>query len=92
VKAVKHDQNVSMHEFLEGNARRYEEIEHLRDRVTYDGSSYARSSYRVRLDDETRLLTDHDLVVLCDQGNACFGGAVESSRFGDDVRVDVYTD
>jgi hypothetical protein len=91
MKAVKRDQSVSMHDFLEGNARRYEEIKHLRDRVTFVGSSYARASYTVRLDDETRPLTDNDLVVLCDRGNGCFGGAVES-RFGDDVRVDVYTD
>ena len=76
---------------LKANADRFEEIKHLGDRVERTGSHYARTSYRVKLDDETRKLSDHDLVVLCDDGNACFGGHV-GSRFGDAVAVDVYTD
>jgi len=76
---------------LQANADRYEEIKHLRDRVEIAGSSYARASYRVRLDDVTRELSDQDLIVLCDRGNACFGGHV-GFRSHDSVAVDVYTD
>ncbi|MFG3639099.1 hypothetical protein ACGF3C_02345 [Micromonospora sp. NPDC047762] len=76
---------------LKANAERYEEIKHLRDRVETAGSSYARASYRVHLDEATRDLSDQDLIVLCDRGNACFGGHV-GFRSRDSVAVDVYTD
>lgn len=76
---------------LRRNAERYAEIEHLRDRITDRKSGYAHCDYTVRLDDETRRLTNDDLVLLCDQGNACFGGHV-NHRFGDFASVTVYTD
>jgi hypothetical protein len=71
-------------------AERYSEIKHLADRVKRTATSYARNTYRVRLDDETRALTNDDLLLLCDGGNACFGGNVR--RLGDSASVDIYTD
>lgn len=76
--------------FLRANADRYRQIEHLRERVEPAGSSYGRTSYRVVLDSASHGLSDNDLIVLCDQGNACFGGRVE--RGATHAIVDVFTD
>ncbi|MFG2165536.1 hypothetical protein [Micromonospora chersina] len=76
---------------LRRNAERYEEIKHLGDRACHSTSRYAETVYEVVMDDETRKLSDHDLIVLCDRGNACFGGAIRSPR-GRTVTVAVYTD
>jgi hypothetical protein len=88
---VRRDSSLSMHDYLEANAKRYQEIKHLADRVKFVSSGYAHKMLTVRLDDETKVLSDLDLVVLCDGGNACFGGAV-GARFGESVSVEVYTD
>ncbi|MEU4779247.1 hypothetical protein [Micromonospora sp. NPDC023633] len=77
--------------FLRRNTERYEEIKHLSNRVSRTATRYAEAIYEVVMDDETRALSDHDLVVLCDDGNACFGGAVRSPR-DRTVTVAVYTD
>jgi hypothetical protein len=78
-------------EQLRRNAERFEEIKHLMDRVTWIGASYARQRYTVKLDEATSKLSDHDLIVLCDDGNACFGGEV-GTRSGGSAPVAVYTD
>jgi predicted GTPase len=73
------------------HAARYREIEHLRDRVELVSPGYAHTKYKVVLDGETRKLTDMDLIILADRGNACFGGQV-SSRHAEVVYLSVYTD
>lgn len=76
---------------LRRNAERFEEIKHLVNRVTRISNGYARTTYNVVLDEETSKLSDHDLIVLCDDGNACFGGNV-GIRSGGSAPVAVYTD
>jgi len=81
-----------MQSFLEGNFARYQEIKHLREgRVRRTSTGYAHVVYAVVVDDETRQLSNKDLVILCDEGNACFGGKVRS-RSGEEATVEVYTD
>lgn len=78
--------------FQRGNFERYQEIKHLREgRVRRTGGGYAHTLYAVVIDDETRALSNDDLVILCDEGNACFGGVVRS-RAGKEATVEVYTD
>jgi len=78
-------------EKLKANAEWYEANKGLAEnRVKFVRSGYAHAIYSVVLDDQTRPLTDHDLVVLCDRGNACFGGSVR--RGINTATVEVYTD
>jgi hypothetical protein len=76
---------------LAANAERYKQIKHLGDRVNRTATRYAETVYEVVMDEATSTLSDHDLIVLCDGGNACFGGAIRSPR-GRTVTVAVYTD
>lgn len=77
-------------EYLAWNSKRFKEIEHLRDRVKFEGSGYAHARYTVTLDAETCKLTRRELMVLCDQGSACFGGDV--CWLGNKASVEIYTD
>lgn len=71
---------------------RYQQLSRFVERIPRGMSDYGRKIYDLDMTNDLDLggLTDSDLVLLCDGGNACYGGRVE--RTATRTRVVVYTD
>lgn len=76
-------------ENMKRNGARYDAISHLRSKFTWSRQSgYAHFRYEARTTDpEARSLSAHDVAILADGGNLCFGGRGFGKREAGDETI-----
>lgn len=62
------------------NSDRYDEIKHFASQLGITKRpDYAHTHFTGTLTEETKHLSEHDLALIADHGNLCFGGACTKS-------------
>lgn len=74
-----------------GHMVRFWEIRHLRFHVQTNKIGHSWTRYKVMMNEETSQLSDADLTILTDGGDARFGGYVSATRDGKWKFVSVYS-
>lgn len=74
-------------EIMKKNGERYEEIKHLQEHFTFKRTpGYAKCAYVATTNNpEAMELSSHDVALLADYGNLCFGGRDFRKRISDGV-------